>query len=201
MTRWVIGLLMLVGLSACAANRDLNEAPVPLGDFSLVHNIVIADKAQRGPLSRKASEEQLSAAVKAAMAERFDRYNGSSRYHFGISVEGYVLAQPGIPLVLAPKSALILNVTVWDDAAGGKLNDEPEQITVLETFGTAPIIGTGFTMTAEEQLKELSQNAAKAVERYLVRQQKSEGWFTPDPTAPAGDETAQIENTDALTDG
>ncbi|MEM8656160.1 MAG: hypothetical protein AAGF36_15585 [Pseudomonadota bacterium] len=203
MKRWLFGLLMLVGLSACAASRDLNEAPVPLGDFRLEHNIVIAGNAQRGPLSRPATEEQLSAAVKAAMAERFGRYDGPSRYHFGISVEGYVLAQPGIPLVLAPKSALILNVTVWDDAAGGKLNDEPEQITVLETFGTAPIIGTGYTMTAEEQLKELSQNAAKAVERYLVRQRNEKGWFAPDPTQPdAADpgETAQIENTGSVSD-
>ena len=69
---------------------------------------------------------------------------------------------------------------VYDDAAGKKLNDTPEQITVLETFGTAPIIGTGYTMTAEEQLAELSQNAAKAVERYLVRQQEAEGWFVPE---------------------
>lgn len=207
MMRWVLGLVMLITVSACASSRDLEDAPVPLGDFRLEHNIVVAEKAKRGPLSRKASDEQLTAAVKDAMSERFGRYTGASRYHFGISVEGYVLAQPGIPLVLAPKSALILNVTVWDDAAGGKLNDEPEQITVLETFGTAPIIGTGYTMTADEQLKELSQNAAKAVERYLVRQQKEEGWFAPDANAAAlpgasdADETtAQIENTDTSTD-
>lgn len=203
MTRWLLGLMMLVALSACASNRDLDEEPVPLGDFRLEHNIVIAESARRGPLSREASEEQLTAAVKDAMAERFGRYDGASRYHFGISVEGYVLAQPGIPLVLAPKSALILNVTVWDDAAGGKLNDEPEQITVLETFGTAPIIGTGYTMTAEEQLKELSQNAAKAVERYLVRQRNEQGWFTPGETPPDAsdsDTNAQIENTDLSTE-
>ena len=199
MMRWVLGLVMMAALSACASNRDLNDAPVPLGDFRLEHNIVLAGSAQRGPLSRPATEEQRTEAVKSAMAERFGRYDGASRYHFGISVEGYVLAQPGIPLVLSPKSALILNVTVWDDAAGGKLNDEPEQITVLETFGTAPIIGTGYTMTAEEQLKELSQNAAKAVERFLVRQNKEEGWFTPDASEPAvqaqlpDTETAQAE--------
>jgi len=193
MMRWVLGLVLVLGVSACASNRDLEEAPVPLGDFRLEHNIVIAENARRGPLSRPATEEQLAAAVKAAMAERFGRYDGASRYHFGISVEGYVLAQPGIPLVLAPKSALILNVTVWDDAARGKLNDEPEQITVLETFGTAPIIGTGYTMSPEEQLEELSQNAAKAVERFLVRQQEAEGWFTPDPEAA----TVAVETADA----
>ena len=194
MIRWICGLVMMVVLSACASSRDLDDAPVPLGDFRLVHNIVIADKAQRGPLSRKASEDQLATAVKAAMAERFGRYDGASRYHFGISVEGYVLAQPGIPLVLAPKSALILNVTVWDDAAGGKLNDEPEQITVLETFGTAPIIGTGYTMSAEEQLTELSQNAAKAVERFLVRQQTEQGWFKPETADVDAVETAETDS-------
>lgn len=180
MVRVIFGVLMMALVAACSSGADLNETPVPLGDFRLEHNIVVASKARRGPLSRPATEEELSAAVKAAMAERFGRYQGTSRYHFGVSVEGYVLAQPGVPLVLAPKSALILNVTVYDDAAGKKLNDTPEQITVLETFGTAPIIGTGYTMSAEEQLAELSQNAAKAVERYLVRQQEAEGWFVPE---------------------
>ncbi|WP_415401648.1 hypothetical protein [Tateyamaria sp. SN3-11] len=187
MVRVVLGLVMMGLLAACGGNADLNQPPVPLGDFRLEHNIVVASKAQRGPLSRMATEEQLQAAVQDAISERFGRYQGASRYHFGISVEGYVLAQPGIPLVLAPKSALILNVTVWDDAAGDKLNDEPEQITVLETFGTAPIIGTGYTMTAEEQLKELSQNASKAVERFLVKQQREEGWFTPKAQAATSD--------------
>ena len=180
MVRLVFGLTLLALLTACGGKADLDQPPVPLGDFRLEHNVVVAGKAQRGPLSRKASEDQLVASVKAAMAERFDRYQGNSRYHFGISVEGYMLAQPGIPLVLAPKSALILNVTVWDDAAGKKLNDEPEQITVLETFGTAPIIGSGYTLTAEQQLEQLSQNAAKAVERYLVKQRNEKGWFAPD---------------------
>ncbi|MEL6453000.1 MAG: hypothetical protein AAFQ19_17240 [Pseudomonadota bacterium] len=183
MLRLVMGLVMLAGLAACGGNADLDEAPVPLGDFRLVHNIVIAEKAQRGPLSRPATEEQLVAAVQGAMAQRFGRYDGASRYHFGVSVEGYVLAQPGVPLVLAPKSVLVINLTVWDDAAVKKLNDEPKQITVLETFGTAPLIGTGYTLTAAEQLQQLSENAAKAAERYLVQQRDQEGWFAPDPTA------------------
>lgn len=183
MMRLVLGLMMVVLVAACSSIADLNDPPVPLGDFRLEHNIVVASEVQRSPVSRKATEEQLTEAVRAAVAQRFGRYEGASRYHFGISVEGYALAPPGIPLVLAPKSAMILNVTVWDDAAGKKLNEKPKQITVLETFGTAPIIGTGFTMTAEEQLTELSQNAAKAIERYLVRQQNEQGWFTPDSPA------------------
>lgn len=180
--RRIYGLLFgLFTLAACGGGAaDLSGPPVPLGDFNLVHNIVVAPKALKGgAISREASEEQLTTAVRAAIAERFDRYDGPRNYHFGVSVEGYILAQPGIPLVLAPKSGLILNVTVWDDAAGKKLNETPKQITVLETFGTAPIIGSGYTLTAEEQLEQLSQNAAKAIERYLVQQMADEGWFQP----------------------
>ena len=192
MMRAVLSVLTMVALAACSPSSDLQDAPVPLGDFRLEHNIVIASKAQRSPVSRAATEEELVETVRAAMAERFGRYNGASRYHFGISVEGYALAPPGVPLVLSPKSALIINVTVYDDAAGKKLNDTPEQITVLETFGTGAIVGTGYTMSAEEQLVELSRNAAKAVERFLVTQQEEQGWFTPDSVATP-DETALVE--------
>ncbi len=185
MLRWVSGLLMLSVVAACSGSADLKDAPVPLGDFRLEHNIVVASKATQGPLSRKASEEMLANTMKAAIAERFDRYDGASRYHFGISIEGYILAIPGIPVVAAPKSALIINLTVWDDEAGKKLNDEPRQITVFETFGTDLIIGSGLTMTADEQLVILSQNAAKEVEKYLVEQRAEQGWFTPDPQTEA----------------
>ncbi|WP_390912245.1 hypothetical protein [Pseudosulfitobacter sp. SM2401] len=178
MLRWIAGVLLVLSVAACNGAADLTDAPVPLGDFNLVHNIVVAPKAVKGgPLSRKVSKDELSAAMKAAIAERFDRYDGSKRYHFGVSVEGYVLAQPGVPLVLSPKSILIINLTVWDDAAGKKMNDEPHQITVLESFGSGTLVGSGYTMSAQEQLKNLSQNAAKAIERYLVKQQKEQGWF------------------------
>ena len=190
MQRRVFGLLMVSIVAACSGSADLKDPPVPLGDFSLVHNIVVASKAYQGPLSRKASEEQLANTMKAAIAERFDRYNGASRYHFGISIEGYVLALPGVPVVAAPKSVLIINVTVWDDEAGKKLNDEPHQITVFETFGADLILGSGLTMSADEQLVILSQNAAKEVENYLVEQRNELGWFTPDAEAVAVPEIA-----------
>lgn len=197
MLRWLSGFALLLVLAACGGSADLDEAPVPLGDFNLVHNIVVAPKAQRGPLSRKASEEQLVETMKSAIAERFDRYDGNRRYHFGISVEGYVLAVPGVPVVLAPKSIMIINLTVWDDAAGKKLNDQPEQITVAETFGTGAVVGSGYTLTAQQQLEQLSQNAAKAVERYLVKQQAEQGWFkssaAPEGTAaPAPDASNEV---------
>lgn len=189
MLRWVSGLLMLLVVAACSGKADLKDPPVPLGDFKLVHNIVVASKAYQGPLSRKASEKLLADTMRGAISERFDRYDGDSRYHFGISIEGYVLAIPGVPVVAAPKSVLIINLTVWDDEAGKKLNDEPKQITVFGTFGAELIIGSGYSMTAEEQLVVLSQNAAKAVENYLVEQRVENGWFSPDTARPA---TAEI---------
>lgn len=175
----ILAVLMSVAvLSACNGAADLNKPPVPLGDFNLYHNIVIAPKVQELPISRKVSEEVLTTAIRDAIAERFDRYDGARNYHFGVSVEGYVLAPPGIPLVLAPKSVMILNLTVWDDAAGKKLTgDKPHQITVFESFDQGPIVGSGYTKTAEEQLKNLSQNTAKSIETYLVKQNKENGWF------------------------
>lgn len=177
MIRIVALLLSLVMLAACNGASDLNKAPVALGDFNLVHNIAVAPKAQKGPLSREVSAEELTKALTDATKERFGRYNGTRDYHFGMSVEGYVLAQPGIPLVFAPKSILIINLTVWDDARNKKLTPKPHQITVFESLDQGPIVGSGYTKSAEEQLKNLSQNAAKAIENYLVKQNKEKGWF------------------------
>lgn len=177
MSRILIVFLAVLTLAGCNGARDLNQPPVPLGDFNLRHNIAVAPKAVKGPLSREVTEEQLSKALTDATAERFGRYNGSRDYHFGMSVEGYNLAVPGIPVVFAPKSVLIINLTVWDDAAGKKLTPEPHQITVLESFDQGPIVGSGYTKSAEEQLKNLAQNAAKQIETYLVKQNKENGWF------------------------
>lgn len=177
MVRILAGLLLVVGLAACNGATDLNKAAVPLGDFNLYHNIVVAPKVAKAPISREASKEELIEAMRSAVAERFDRYEGTRNYHFGISLEGYALAPPGVPLVFAPKSVLIIRLTVWDDAKNAKLTPKPEQITVFESFDQGPIVGSGYTKTKEEQLKNLTQNAAKAIENFLVRQNKENGWF------------------------
>ena len=197
MVRILSALISIVVLTACNGASDLDKPAVPLGDFNLYHNIVVAPKVQKLPISREVSKDVLTTAIKDAIAERFDRYDGTRNYHFGVSVEGYVLAPPGIPLVLAPKSIMILNLTVWDDAAGKKLTDEPHQITVFESLDQGPIVGSGYTKTAEEQLKNLSQNAAKSIENYLVKQNKAEGWF--ERPADAVIERAEIPSAPAVT--
>jgi len=178
-------ITLFVGLSAltaCTNANDLDEAPAYLGNFQLGHNVVVAPNLTKGPASREASEEEWVEVMTKAVEERFGRYEGEQLYHLGISIEGYVLAIPGIPLVASPKSALILNVTAWDDAKQEKLNDEPEQITVMEFISGNTLLGSGLTQSKEKQLENLSRNAAKLIQNWLVRENANNGWFESEAT-------------------
>jgi len=175
--RSVTALLLAGAVAACNGATDLAQPAVPLGDFNLSHNVVVAPKVQKIPLSRTLDTEVMTKTLKDAVAERFDRYEGDRLYHFGISIESYFLAPPGVPVVAAPKSAMIIRLTVWDDAKNEKLTPKAHQITVVESLDQGPLVGSGYTKTAEEQFKNLSQNAVKQIENFLVRQNKAEGWF------------------------
>ncbi|MEO0370700.1 MAG: hypothetical protein AAF231_04510 [Pseudomonadota bacterium] len=174
--------LSLLGVSACAGAGDLDGRAVYLGDFKLGHNIVVApaNGTVKGPGSRDASEEELIAAVEKAVDARFGRYEGAKFVNLGVSVDGYVLAKTGIPLVAAPRSALIIRVTAWNDAEARKFNEEPKSITVVEDISGATAVGSGLTQTKEEQIAALSRNAAKLIEKWLVEQNNEQGWFEPD---------------------
>ena len=187
-------------LAACANTDDLDKPPVDLGNFNLGHNVVVAPKvATSSAVSREASKEELTSALQDAIAQRFDRYNGSKDYHFGVSIEGYVLARAGVPVVAAPKSAMIIRVTVWDDAAGAKLNVPPEQMTIIEDIDGESLVGTGWTQSKEQQLEGLARNAAKAIETFLVKQNAENGWFEDDgAVAAAPVETAPGTVADAI---
>lgn len=154
-------------LSACATN-DLAEPPAPLGEFGLGLNIVVADNVQKVPISRDASPDEWEATMKKAVDARFGRYNGSRLYNIGISVDGYALAPPGIPVVAAPKSVLVITANVWDDAAQKKLNPEGKQITVFESLSGETVIGTGLTRSKQQQMDALSYNAVKRVEDWFL---------------------------------
>ncbi|APZ51899.1 hypothetical protein [Salipiger abyssi] len=178
MPRLIPALGLVLGLAACANGQTNLQKPVePLGNFKLGHAEVVAPNIVKGPVSREASAEEWIAEVDKALEERFRRHEGDKYYHLGVSVEGYVLAQPGIPLVFSPKSALIVRVTVWDDAAGKKLNAEPEQITALESFSAETVVGSGVTQSKAEQMRNLSANVALQIEKWMRRMQKEEGWF------------------------
>jgi hypothetical protein len=180
MVRRALLILGVLTLAACSpSGDDLDEPPVPLGDFRLGHNVTIASKAVEGPFSRDVTEQELTTALRDAIAARFGRYDGAGLYHFGVSVEGFVLAAPGVPVVYSPKSVMIINLTVWDDRTG-KLTEEPHQITVFESLSEKTVLSSGLTQTREEQLRNLTVNAAKQIEIYLQTQVEEAGWFTPE---------------------
>lgn len=181
MARILAVISLLAVLSGCGA-RTVDESRVAdLGEFRLAHNIVIASKMQAVPGSREATEEEWVTALTDAFAERFTRYEGNQLYHFGVSVEGYMLAPPGIPLVASPKSALVINVTIWDDAEAKKLNEEPHQLLIFEAADEGAIIGSGLANTREEQLANLAFNASRQLEIWLSRQHGEFGWFDAKP--------------------
>lgn len=171
-------------MAACTSVADLDEAPVDLGDFVLGHNIVVADKARQAGLSRDASKDEWVTALTTAVDERFGRYDGARLYHLGISVEGYSVAPAGVPLVVSPKSVLVIRVTLWDDKLGKKLNEKAKQMTVFESLSGDTLIGSGLTQTKEEQVVNLSRSAAKMIENWMLEHPE---WFPKDPDALAAE--------------
>jgi hypothetical protein len=196
MTRF-FAIAMLCILAACGSKSDLEEPPVPLGHFRLGHNVVVAPHPVQGPLSRDVAPEEWVDTMRAAISDRFGRYEGDKLYHLGISVDGYVVAQTGIPLVLAPKSVVILNVTLWDDEKGEKVNDEPERIMALESLNGKNIVGSGLTQTREEQMANLSYNAAKRIENWLKNNIEEFGLDVPPVEPYVDDREESAETTEA----
>lgn len=183
MFRFLALIAALTALAACTPPAP-DDPLADLGAFRLGHNIVIADKAQTVPGSREASKKEWVDALTRAVDERFSQYPGNQLYHLGISVEGFNLATGGIPLVFTPKSALVIKVTIWDDAANAKLNAEPKTLTVFETTSSeSAIVGSGYSRTREEQILGLSRNAVRQIENWMVEQRKDGGWFEPRPGA------------------
>lgn len=173
-----IGLVALI-LAGCAAEDDLSLTPEPVGQFRLGHNIAIADNVQLGPFSREMSEDDIEATVQNAVAKRLRRYDGDGLYHLGIVVGGLVLAQPGVPVIYSPKSVMILDVTVFDNATQKKLNEEPHRIFAGEGFrNSVPFLGSGYVRGPEKQLENLSADAAKKIEEWLL---ENSDWFEPVP--------------------
>ncbi len=183
MRRFLFALSLLMLVSACAdATRDLQEPTEPIGDFQIGHIGVVAPNLQKLLVSRDATEDEWITAVTEALSNRFERFDGGKFYHLGVSVEAYSLPPPIVP----GKSALALNVTVWDDAAQAKMNEEPQQIHVIKVFESR------ISKNRDQQLQGLAEEAAKAVETWMREMQVSDEWFVPDPEAmPEVSETVE----------
>ncbi len=175
------GLAFALGLVTACGGGDLSNPRADLGPFRLGLNIVVADNMQKVPISRDATVEEWEAGVKKAIQDRFGRYEGDRFYNIGIAVDGYALAPPGIPVVAAPKSVVVVTANVWDDASQTRLNPEPKQFTIFENLSGESVIGSGLTSTKEEQLAALSFNVALAVERWFLENPQ---WFDPAGAIP-----------------
>lgn len=166
--RNLTAILLGASLVASCQKNDLAEPPVPLGNFELGLNIVVADNMEKVPISRPATVEEWESAIIKAVDNRFGRYEGQKLYNIGIAVDGFALAPPGIPVVAAPKSVLVITANIFDDAAGTKLNAEGAQFTIFESFSGETVIGSGLTRSREKQIELLSYNAVKRIEQWIL---------------------------------
>ncbi|RMD47645.1 MAG: hypothetical protein D6832_05565 [Alphaproteobacteria bacterium] len=172
-----------LALAGCAADTGPEAPPElpPLGDFRLGYVVVVADKAELGPLSRDLPRDQIAEALKTAIEERLRPYDGPRYYHVSVAVGAFILARPGIPLVAQPKSMMVIEVNLWDDARGGKILEEPKQFVIIEPLRHL-VIGSGLTMTAEEQMRELARIAARQIHEWMAENAAS--FFPPEKVYP-----------------
>lgn len=193
-----LAALALAGfLAACSSSgASLNEPAAELGDFRLCYNIVTTNDAVQGPFSREADLDVFADRIRDQIDRRFGRYEGTRLYHIAIHLDAYVLALPGVPLVASPRSALIISVNIWDDALGRPLNEEPRQFTVLESASGSAVLGSGLTQTAEEQMQQLTENAALAIEGWML---ENPDWFPRDGALAETRETGEVTE-DTATD-
>lgn len=166
-------------LSGCGGS-DLSSPPKPIGDFRLGYAIVVADNAEPVGPSRRATADEWEAALQKSVRAQLDRYQGEKLYHIGVGVRAYALAVPGVPIVLSPKSVIVVSVDVWDDAIQRPINPEPKEFTVFEGLSGATLVGSGLTKSREEQLQTLADNAAQQIANWLA---ENKAWFTPEAVA------------------
>ena len=79
------------------------------------------------------------------------------------------------------------------------MNAPPEQITIVESISGNTIFGSGLTQSKEVQMQNLSRNASKQIENFLVRRRKADGWFGPVlAVAPATQDAAETRTVQAV---
>jgi len=68
----------------------------------------------------------------------------------------------------------VLGVSIWDDAAGRKLNEKPKTITVIESLSGKSFVSSGLTMSAEEQMQDIAIRVAAQIQVWL---EGNKDWF------------------------
>ena len=162
-----VGICAFLLFASCSGGGQISEGPEPIGDFKLGHAVVSAKETVRGPMSHEMDPGDIEANLKSALVERLGRYTGAKFYHVSVAVEAYILNSSKVPVVMSPRSTLILGVSIWDDAAGQKLNADPRMFVIREPVSPATVIGSGLSRSKEKQFEVLAFQAAKAIENWL----------------------------------
>lgn len=182
----LFAVLALLLVAACGSPDFEMEPPKALGDFNLGFAVSTAKNAQKVPISRDATAEEWEEVLQEALDARFKRYNtGTKLYNIGVTVDGYALAPPGIPVVAAPKSVLVVTTAVFEDATRRMLNTDGKgkQITAFERGSSDTFIGSGLTRSKKQQMEELAFVTAREIEFWLTQ---NPTWFglPPLPVQP-----------------
>lgn len=184
MTRILALFSALVLLAACGETR-LDEAPEDLGAFQARVTHVYTEKALQWPLSRDADHSEWTAPIENALNTRLRRYAGAQQYDVAVTLEGFMLAPPGVPVLFSPKSAVVVNVFVYD-VANKKFLAKKHQMEIFEsTTGESALLGSGHARTKEQQIQGLAVNIADKVEEWMAENHKEQGWFAPRPGTAA----------------
>jgi hypothetical protein len=160
--------LGLAGLAGCAVPDPLSQAPRPMGDFSLANTVVVTDGMRKVPPSRDATPQDWERVMTSELERRFGGYDGATGYVIALAIDGYALAPPGIPVVLTPKSILVVTANLWRADPQEKLAG-PHQITTFEGANTL-FLGSGLMKDAEAQMRTLARNTAFKVQSWLLRE-------------------------------
>ena len=163
----ISAFLLFTGCSISDYPSDITPVQ-QIENFKLGHLVVKAENTQKGFFSRNASEEILESTLKKKLLNSLSKQNGSHFFHISVVVSGYVLAKPGLPIILSPKSVLILDVFIFDDESEQKVFNKPKRFSIFESLNGNTIIGSGLTLTAEEQLDNLTTIATYKISQWLV---------------------------------
>lgn len=177
----ILTLITGLALMGACTQTQVYEEPESLGEFKMRVNYAFADKAVQGPVSRDATPDEWTSAIQNAVDIRLGRYEGAQEYDIGISLEGYMLAPPGIPVIYNPKSTAIVLVNVYD-VNKKEFLAKGKQFQVLEdTTGGSALKGSGHERTKEEQMSGLALKVADRVEEWLAEEHEENGWFNRRP--------------------
>ncbi|MBY6068629.1 hypothetical protein KUW17_17925 [Leisingera aquaemixtae] len=185
----ILSMLAALALLAACGETRLDEAPEDLGAFQARVTHVYTEKALQWPMSRDADHSEWTAPIENALNTRLRRYEGAQEYDVAVTLEGFMLAPAGVPVLFSPKSAVVVNVFVYD-VAQEKFLAKKHQMEIFEsTTGESALLGSGHARTKQEQIQGLAVNIADKVEEWMAEQHEAEGWFAPRAAAETGSGT------------